>query len=225
MTQMLTCRNIADMECCDRPRERLHRCGAEGISDAELVSVLIGSGGQGRSVISIANEVVQLFDDVNGSIDVDRLNQIKGLGPAKTAILAAAIELGRRLLSLDRRRIRIPQDAVPVLDHYADRRQELFLCMTLNGAHEIIRTHVVSVGLVNRTMVHPREVYACAIQDRAAAILVAHNHPSGNCSPSAEDREVTTRLNDAGRIIGIPLLDHIIFTRGSYYSFLEQGEI
>ncbi|AFG38114.1 RadC family protein [Spirochaeta africana] len=225
MTQMITCRKIGDLECHDRPRERLHRYGAEGISDAELISVLIGSGGQGRSVTAIANDVVNLLDRVNGSADLSRLTQIKGLGPAKTAILAAAIELGRRQLSLDRRRIRIPQDALPVLSHYADRQQELFLCTTLNGAHEVIRTHVVSVGLVNRTMVHPREVYACAIQDRAAAILVAHNHPSGNCTPSAEDREVTNRLGAAGRVIGISLLDHIIFTRSGYYSFLEQGEL
>ncbi|MFW5800679.1 MAG: RadC family protein [Spirochaeta sp.] len=225
MTQISSCKSLLELACYDRPRERLHRHGPECISDSELISVLIGSGGQGRSVTAIANDVVSLMDRKNGSVDVEVLSQIRGLGPAKSAILAAAIELGRRQLSLDRRRIRILQDAIPVLHHYADRKQELFLCMTLNGAHEIIRTHVVSVGLVNRTMVHPREVFVCAIQDRAAAIIVAHNHPSGNCSPSVEDREVTSRLTEAGRVIGISLLDHIVFTTNGYYSFLEQGEM
>lgn len=217
--------NVLELESCDRPRERLRRYGAEGVSDVELVSVLLGSGGQGRSVTAIAKDVIHLLDRQKGVIDVDRLGSIKGLGPAKSALLAAAIELGRRQLSLDRRRIRLPEDAIPVLQHYADRQQELFLCMTLNGAHEIIRTHVVSVGLVNRTMVHPREVFVCAIQDRAAAILVAHNHPSGNCSPSTEDREVTRRLLEAGRVVGIAMLDHIVFTTNGYYSFLEQGDM
>ncbi len=221
----IAARGMSEIEVSERPRERLSRYGAQGISDEELISVLIGSGGQGRGVQAIAKDVVNLLDTMDGRLDQERLNQIKGLGPAKSAVLAAAVELGRRQLCLDRHRIRIPQDAIPALSHYADRQQELFICMTLNGAHELIHTHVVSVGLVNRTMVHPREVYICAIQDRAAAIVVAHNHPSGNCNPSLEDREVTARLVDAGRVVGITLLDHIIFTRKGYYSFLEQGEM
>ncbi|GAB6089615.1 RadC family protein [Spirochaeta dissipatitropha] len=216
---------IKNLDSDNRPRERLQRCGAENISDIELISILLGSGGTGRSVTAISHDVITMLDRLKGRIDPEILSQIKGLGPAKSAVISAAIELGRRQLNLDRRKIRLPQDALPVLQHYADRMQELFLCMTLNGAHEVIRTHVVSIGLVNRTMVHPREVFACAIENRAAAIIVAHNHPSGNCTPSTEDREVTKRLSEAGRVIGISLLDHIVFTRTAYYSFLEHGEM
>lgn len=216
---------IKSLDSDDRPRERLQRCGAENITDIELISILLGSGGTGRSVTAISRDVITMLDRMKGRIDPEILSQIKGLGPAKSAVITAAIELGRRQLNLDRRKIRLPADAMPVLQHYADRMQELFLCMTLNGAHEVIRTHVVSVGLVNRTMVHPREVFACAIENRAAAIIVAHNHPSGNCIPSTEDREVTKRLSEAGRVIGISLLDHIVFTRNAYYSFLEHGDM
>jgi len=121
--------------------------------------------------------------------------------------------------------IRVPSDAVSVLKLFAGKRQEHFVVLTLNGTHWTIRRHVVTIGLANRTMVHPREVFWPAIQDNAVAIIVAHNHPSGQIDPSNEDREVTRRLVAAGEIMGIPVLDHVIIGRDRYYSFLESGLI
>jgi DNA repair protein RadC len=114
---------------------------------------------------------------------------------------------------------------LPLIRHFADRKQEHFICVSLNGANEIIATRVVSVGLVNKTQVHPREVFADPITDRASAVIVAHNHPSGSLEPSKEDIDITARLKSAGEILGIRLLDHVIFNSKGYYSFLEKGLI
>lgn len=123
-------------------------------------------------------------------------------------------------------KIKHPQDVVPILKRYRKQKQEVFIVITLDGAHQVICTRIVSVGLVNRTVVHPREVYAPAISDRSVAVILAHNHPSGSLEPSPEDHEVTRRMKDAGEILGITVLDHIILGKGSdYYSFQEQGQM
>ena len=121
--------------------------------------------------------------------------------------------------------ISFPSDAVQAFQTYARRRQEHFVVLTLNGAHFTIRRHVVTVGIANRTIVHPREVFWPAIKDNAVAIIVAHNHPSGQVEPSEEDRQVTVRLKEAGKVMGIPVLDHLIIGRDRYYSFLENGAL
>jgi DNA repair protein RadC len=120
-------------------------------------------------------------------------------------------------------RISSPSDIYGALARYARARNERFFAITLNGAHEIIKVHIVSIGLVNRTVVHPREVYITAIKDNSCAIIVAHNHPSGRLDPSPEDREITNRLRQAAEVLGIALLDHVIFARTGYYSFVEHG--
>lgn len=124
------------------------------------------------------------------------------------------------------KRLSSPSDVVPLLRRYKNLQQEAFIVITLNGAHEVISIRMVSVGTLDRTIVHPREVFCDTITDRAAAVIVAHNHPSGNTDPSHEDRELTRRLKDAGSLLGIPVLDHIIIAKGSsYYSFLETGTL
>lgn len=123
-------------------------------------------------------------------------------------------------------RIRRPEDTLQVLDRYRGSKQESFICVSLNGAHEVIAVRIVTIGLVNRTIVHPREVFADPIVDRAAAIIIAHNHPSGNIEPSSEDDELTRRLSEAGGILGIDVLDHIVLGKGTdYYSYLESGRM
>ncbi|MEW5815070.1 MAG: DNA repair protein RadC [Spirochaetota bacterium] len=209
----------------DRPREQLIAHGPEHLSDRQLLAILIGWGTKGRGVNLLAAEVLKLFDRLNGRLNVNDLMSITGLGEAKSAIIAAALEFSRRRLCPDRRRISFPADAIPLINHFSDRRQEHFLTLSLNGAHEVLNIRVVSVGLVNRTIVHPREVFADPLTDRAAAIIAAHNHPSGRVEPSREDREITTRLKEAGETLGISLLDHIIFSVKEYYSFLEQGQL
>ncbi len=142
----------------------------------------------------------------------------------KVKRIAAAFELARRRIRPEGLKITFPPDVLPLIRHYADRKQEHFLCLSLNGANEVITSRVVSVGLVNKTQVHPREVFVDPITDRAAAIIVAHNHPAGSVMPSPEDIEVTEQLKAAGETLGIRLLDHIIFNQKEYYSFLEKDE-
>lgn len=208
-----------------RPRERLLELGAERLSDQELIAILLGTGIRGKSVWDLAQEVLQFLDTREEPLVVADLAGIDGLGTAKSCLFVAALELSRRILCPGKNRVRFPADILPLVRHYADRKQELFLSLSLNGAHEIVATRIVSVGLVNRTIVHPREVFADPLTDRAAAVVVAHNHPSGNVEPSEEDREVTRRLVAAGETLGMRLLDHVIFSHDRYYSFLESGEL
>ncbi len=207
------------------PREKLGLSGASALSDRELLSLLIGSGSRQRPVGEIARSLEELLDRTNASATLEELTRVPGIGTAKAGVIAAAMEYTRRRLCPAPNRIAFPRDVLPLVRHLADRPQETFITLTLNGAHEVIRLRIISVGLVNRTVVHPREVYVGAIKDRAAALIACHNHPSGNLEASREDQEVTQRLRQAGETIGIPLLDHIIFSSRGYFSFLEEGKL
>ena len=207
------------------PRERILRFGAHVLSDRDLLAVVLGSGTAQCDVFNLADTVLRVLERENYVIAPRALMKIPGLGPAKATKLAAAMEFGRRVLVPRSYRIAQPSDAVPLLQHYADRPQEHFISISLNGAHEVLAIRVVSIGLVNRTLVHPREVFSDPIKDRATAIVCAHNHPSGNVMPSRDDRGVTKSLREAGDILGVRLLDHIIFSAQSYYSFLDHDEL
>jgi len=209
----------------DLPRELLIMHGASYLSDRQLLAILIGWGTREKRVDKLAEEVLKLIDSKKGVVDIEDLICIRGIGFAKAATIAAAFEFSRRKLCPGNKKISFPQDVLPLVAHYADRRQEYFLCLSLNGAHEVIAVRVVSMGLVNRTIVHPREVFADPLTDRAASVVVAHNHPSGRVEPSTEDRDITERLKEAGNTLGIQVLDHIIFSAKGYYSFLEHGEL
>jgi len=204
-------------------RERLAREGPAALADGELLAALLGTGMRGKNVRALADEVLELLDSSPAAPDPAVLRRLAGLGAAKASAIAAALELGRRLYGTRETRIASPRDVFPLVSHWADRKQERFICCSLNGAHELIAVRVVSVGLVNRTVVHPREVYADPITDRACAVVVAHNHPSGRLEPSPEDREITARLKSAGDTLGLALLDHIVFSREGFYSFVEHG--
>ena len=225
MRQKQYVQSIAETPREDRPRERLLRLGGGSLSDVELLTIMISSGNKQWSVRHIAARVLHMTDTLKRPPSLDELLSVPGLGPAKAAQLSAAFEFSRRCYWPEEKKISFPQDVLPLIHHYADRKQEHFICVSLNGAHEVMNIRTVSVGLVNRAIVHPREVFADPIKDRAAAVLVAHNHPSGNVQPSREDLEVTARIEEAGRILGIALLDHIIFSVKGYYSFLEHGHI
>jgi DNA repair protein RadC len=204
-------------------RERLAREGPSSLSDEELVAVILGTGTRGKPVHALAAEVIELIDRSRAMPVAGLLSRIVGMGSAKAAAVCAALELGRRLYGIRDKKISSPGDVWPIVAHWSDRKQERFICCSLNGAHEIIATRVVSVGLVNRTVVHPREVFADPITDRACAVVVAHNHPSGRLEPSPEDRDITARLKTAADTLGIALLDHIVFSSEGYYSFVEHG--
>ena len=206
-----------------RIRERIAREGPASLSDIELLAALLGTGTRGKGVRELASEVLDLLDGGREIPETEVFGRIAGMGAAKASAVCAALELGRRLYGARDRKVSSPGDVWPIVAHWSDRKQERFICCSLNGAHELIAARVVSVGLVNRTIVHPREVYADPIIDRACAIVVAHNHPSGRLEPSAEDRDITARLKGAADTLGIALLDHLIFSSQGYFSFVEHG--
>ena len=208
----------------DRPRERLIRSGPESLSDKDLLSVILVSGIQGKNVTLLAHELLSKLDEIKTVPTVQELSRLTGMGVSKACTVAAMIEFGRRKWASGQR-IRHPGDIYNIIRHHADRRQERFICLSLNGAHEVLAVRIVTIGLVNRTIVHPREVFADPILDRASAIAVAHNHPSGNLQPSEEDNEITLRLKASADILGINFLDHLIFSEIFYFSFRQAGLI
>jgi len=218
-------KRITELPKLDRPREKLLQKGAAALSDIELLAVLLGSGTKKHDVMAVAGRILKVLDAGNEKLSMGELRKIEGVGPAKAALVAAAMEFTRRRIRPEGIKISFPADILPLICHFADRKQEHFLCISLNGASEVIASRVVSVGLVNKTQVHPREVFADPITDRATAIIIAHNHPAGELIPSQEDIEITRRLKAAGETLGIRLVDHIIFNQKGYYSFLEHGEI
>lgn len=207
----------------DRPREKMQQKGPKSLSDKELLAVLLGSGSRHGDVFTLSEKILKVLDSRGNTIGVEALMGVPGIGLAKASILVAALEFARRRISPKGIKITNAPDVFPLIRHIADRRREHFLCISLNGAHEVIGVRTVSVGLVNRALVHPREVFADPITDRACAVIVAHNHPSGNLSPSADDLSITKQLKTAGETLGISLLDHIIFNQENYYSFAEKG--
>jgi len=207
----------------ERPREKLLAKGPASLSDLELLAITIGSGVRGHSVLSVASQVLRKLDGRLAHVTVDCLKPIKGLGEAKACQIAAVFELARRHLTAERATIQQPSDALPYLRDIRSTKQEHFVCLSLSGANEVIACRVVTVGLLDSSQVHPREVFADPIADRAAAVILAHNHPSGTLEASAEDRALTSRLIAAGDILGIRVLDHIIVTRNGLLSMQREG--
>lgn len=186
---------------------------------------MLGRGTAGVDVLTLASRVARLLDERGARITPADLTSLEGMGDAKAASILAALEYARRRIKPEGARIMTTADLLPHICHFADRKQEHFLCATLNGANELLNVRVISIGSVDRTTVHPREVYADALVDRATAIIVAHNHPSGHVEPSDHDVTTTHRLIAAGSVLGIELLDHVILGRGRHFSFREAGQI
>ena len=222
--------NVSELAEHDRPREKLESLGPEGLSDYELLMILIGSGGRGRSVTRIAADLLARIQSCSGPVSLEVVSEVLGIGKAKGSLIVAALEFARRRFAAGGIKIRQPQDILPYVHQLKSHAQENFVTISLNGNHEVIQVRVVTIGLANFCQVHPREVFADVITDRATALIVAHNHPSGNLEPSQEDLSLTKRLVQASRILGIKLLDHVIFTnagcvslRDSYLDHFEQG--
>lgn len=223
---------IKDWPEDERPREKLLKKGATALSDAELLALVLrtGDAAAGRSAIDLGRELLARFDGnlrVLAQAELHELQQVKGLGLAKAASIKAAFTIGsrfqaRRLETLER--FTSPAQVFEFFHHeLRDSRKELFLTLLLDGKNRITRKVEVSVGSLNQSIVHPREVFAPAVRESAAAVIFIHNHPSGDPAPSREDREITRRLKEAGEILGIRVLDHIIIGDGSYFSFTESG--
>lgn len=212
-------KHIKDLQKQDRPREKLLAKGVGALSDFELLQALIGSGNAQADVSQIARKTLKLFKQNGANITYEDLKRVSGLGPARITEILAALELSRRYLIDDERPIiDSPERAVEQLSDIRDKKQEYFVCMTLDGANRLIAKRIITIGTLNASLVHPREVFADAITDRAASIIVAHNHPSGNLQPSQADIEITHKIKGAGVMLGIQMVDHIIVSKNSFVS-------
>ncbi len=216
-------KTITELYKNDKPREKLIRKGPNALKDFELMAVLLGSGIAGKDVIKLSKEIIALFEKGFESLDLNSLANIHGMGPAKAAQILAAIELSKRYLIKQNKKITSAEDVYSELKEYRNKKQEYFLVLTLNGASHLIEKRIISIGTLNQSLVHPREVFADAIGDRAAGIIIAHNHPSGQLEASHEDKMVTKRIKEVGKIMGIELLDHVILTKDGYLSLREEG--
>ncbi|MBQ5999765.1 MAG: DNA repair protein RadC [Treponema sp.] len=203
-------------------REQTLKHGLLFPTDEELIMMILGTGTKEYPVEYLSRIIINTLNSSNEENFVQNLIKIKGMGPGKALAIASAIELGRRRNRHKEALIKKPKDIIPFIQGYSMNQKEHFLCVTLNGGNEIIQIRVISVGTVNKTIVHPREIFSEALKENAAAIVVCHNHPSGNCRPSEEDIETTKTIKASADILGITILDHIIFSKNSYFSFLEN---
>jgi DNA repair protein RadC len=209
----------------DRPREKLLARGPAALTDVELLAALLGTGSRRHGILELAARTIDRYGGRLAQTTLDELQSLPGLGRAKACQIQAAFELARRELQRQRVVIEHAADALPFLASIRPQKQEHFVCLSLSGAHEVLASRVVTVGLLDQNQVHPREVFADPLADRAAAILVAHNHPSGTLAASPEDLALTTRLQRAAELLGIRLLDHLIVTRDGYLSLRSAGHL
>lgn len=212
--------SIKDRRAEDRPREKLAKYGAGKLSDLELLMAIIGSGNAQADVTKIARNVLKQLRQER-SLSLARIRSIVGVGEAKAVELVASFELAKRyLIDPEMPIIDSPEKAVEQLADIRDKKQEYFVCLTLDGANRLIAKRVITIGTLTASLVHPREVFADAITDRAASIIIAHNHPSGNLEASQADHDVTARLQEAAKILGITVTDHIIVTTHAHKSIV-----
>lgn len=209
----------------------MQKTGAESLSDAELLALIlrVGDHASGQSAIDLGRNIIQTFGDLRrlSAATFSEICSVKGSGPAKAASILAALTLANRFKTDKLENLERFTTPCQIFNHFhyrmRDRSREYFVALLLDGKNRIIREEQVSEGSLNQSIVHPREVFCRAVKDSAAAVILIHNHPSGDPAPSREDREITRRLKEAGEILGIRVLDHIIIGDGSYFSFVESG--
>lgn len=222
---------IKDLPADERPRERLVKYGAEALSNAELLAIILRVGTAEYSAIGLAEHLLGKFDGLKGvaAADIESLSQIKGLGTVKATQIQAMVELGKRLAASvghSRAVIRSPQDAADLLmPHLQGEPQEHFKCLLMNGKNEVLKTRTVTIGSLDASLITPRDLFREAISANCAGVIIAHNHPSGDPTPSQEDINVSKRLIQAGQVVGIEVLDHLIIGDGRWISLKERGLI
>ncbi len=224
-------RRIKDWPAAERPREKLLQRGAEALSDAELLALVLrtGDAASGMSALDHARLLLTRFGSLRelARATISELCLVKGIGPAKAAELQAVFQIARRFGTEVLRPGERFTSSAEVFRHYHERlrdhKREVFLALLLDGKNRVIREVQVSEGSLTASIVHPREVFAPVVRESAAAVLFIHNHPSGDPTPSREDLEITTRLREAGELMGVRVLDHIIIGSGEYVSFVDRG--
>jgi DNA repair protein RadC len=220
-------KTIKELPEHDRPREKIRLKGASALTNEELVQVILGRGVKGHDVRAMSQKIARILECKKGQLAESDLIVIHGMGEAKSYQLLAAFEIARRFAKGDSAKIAGAQDilALNLIQQIAGKQQEHFVCISLNGANEVIERRVVTVGLLDRSQVHPREVFADVIADRAAAVIFVHNHPSGDLRPSDSDLRIHNQLTEAAGILGLRILDHVIVGKKGHFSFQESGLI
>lgn len=218
-------KTIKELPKVERPREKLMRYGPEKLSNSELLAILLRSGKKGENVVELASKILKRFGtDKLPYLTVEELKDYPGLGPAKACEIVACFELGKRLLKGKKARIYLkPKEVWEELKDIRDNKKEHFVVFYLDSRNQEIKREIISVGSLNASLVHPREVFEPAVRNLAAQIILAHNHPSGNPEPSEDDLAITKRLVEAGKIMGIEVVDHIIVVKNEYFSFKEEN--
>ncbi|AZN42289.1 RadC family protein [Paenibacillus albus] len=222
---------LKDVPNSERPRERMMTAGAEALSHAELLAILLRTGTKRESAVLLASRILSQCGDLRGLVDMSiaEMTKIRGIGTAKAVQLRAGIELGRRLAITQQGElptIRKPADAANLLmEELRYLKQEHFVCLFLNTKNQVILKETLSVGTLNATLVHPREVFRAAIRCSSASLICVHNHPSGDPTPSPEDIALTRRLIDAGELVGIDVLDHLVIGDNRFISLKERGHM
>ena len=220
---------IKDLPADERPRERLVKYGAEALSNAELLAIILRVGTQEYSAVGMAEHMLGKFKGLKGiaTASVEELSQVKGLGTAKAAQIKAMVELSKRLAASiggSRPAIHSPQDAADLLmPELRDEPQEHFKGIFLNRKNEVLKIRTITIGSLDASIITPRDLFRDAISMNSAAVIIAHNHPSGDPAPSREDIEVSKRLQQAGQMIGIEVLDHLVIGEGRWVSLKERG--
>jgi DNA repair protein RadC len=216
-------KKLIDIPILDRPREKLDKKGVTALSSHELLMVILGRGMEGRDVAAQATDILKLIETEKEGITLEKLEQIQGIGVAKAGQILAAFELAKRYLIKEDKKIRNTDDILALVAYLREKKQELFITITLTGASSLIKKREVFKGTINFSVVHPREIFADALADRAAGIIFVHNHPADDAQPSEADIKLTKRLCEVAKLMGIQVVDHIIITKDSYYSFQADG--
>lgn len=218
---------IHDLPRCERPREKMVKYGAGKLSDAELLAILLRTGIRGENVLDLAQRILRRVRIAEaGGFSIAALREIRGIGIAKACEITACVELGRRMFAAKKAHIAqllSPRDVFEALRDIRESRKEHFVVFFLDTRNQQIHREIISVGTINASLVHPREVFEPAVKYLAAQVIAAHNHPSGATEPSEDDLLVNKRLVSSGKILGIEVIDHIIVTRAEFLSFKEKG--
>ncbi|MEP7103607.1 MAG: DNA repair protein RadC [Candidatus Dojkabacteria bacterium] len=214
---------IADLPRIERPREKLIKYGPEKLSDEELFAILVRTGRAGKNVLELSKELVKIVNQDINNLSIQKISKIKGIGPTKSVEIIACFEIGKRFLKDKKRNIILsPEDVWKELTEIRRSKREHFVVLFLDSRNQAVKKEVISIGTINSSLVHPREVFESAIKNSAASIIIAHNHPSNLPDPSENDIDVTKTLIAAGELLDIKVLDHVIVTEDSWFSFKEN---
>jgi len=222
-------RRMKDLPFHARPREKLLLKGSENIADAELIAILLGTGTKERNVLLVAQQLLKQYPlQKLAQVGTSELEKISGIGKVKASHIHAAIELGRRMfspVSPTKTHITTTQDAISVCRDIAEKRQEYMLVLYINARHELLQREIIGMGSLNTLVIEPKEIFSPAVTSPCAEIIIVHNHPSGDPQPSEEDIRFTKRVHEAGEIMGITLVDHIILASSGYFSFRDGDSV